>query len=118
MVTARALRRAPDDSLDMRGSTISSSGPPAGHSFDAGHPVVASRRGHARPNAWLAAVGIWAALGLVSLAPRSLADDAGLADPGSRLLYHLVHILTLGALTGAVVWIARRTETWRPRSRL
>jgi signal transduction histidine kinase len=63
-------------------------------------------------------VGIWAALGLVSLAPRSLPDDAGLMEPGSRLLYHLVHILTLGALTGAVVWVARRTETWRPVSRL
>ena len=102
----------------MPASTMSSSAPPAGHSSDAGQPVVASRRLHARPNAWLAAVGIWAALGLVSLAPRSLPDGAGRMEPGPRLLYHLVHILTLGALTGAVVWVTRRTETWRPWSRL
>jgi two-component system LytT family sensor kinase len=102
----------------MPASITSSSAPRAGHSSDAGQPVVAGGRPHARPNAWLAAVGIWAVLGLVSLAPRSLPDDAGLAEPGSRLLYHLVHIVTLGALTGAVVWVARRTETWRMWSRL
>lgn len=102
----------------MPASTISPSAPPAGHSSDAGQPVVGPVRPHARPNAWLAAVGIWAALGLVSFAARSLPDDGSATEPGPRLLYHLIHILTLGALTGAVVWIARRTEAWRMWSRL
>ena len=116
MVTARARKRARP--LGMPASTTSSSAPPSGHSSDAGQPAVGSRRPYARPSAWLAAVGIWAALGLISLAPRSLPDDAGLAEPGPRLLYHLVHILTLGALTGVVVWVARRTEQWRLWARL
>jgi two-component system LytT family sensor kinase len=102
----------------MPASTISASAPSTGPSSDAGQPVVASTRPHTRPNAWLAAVGIWAALGLMSLAPRSAPDDGGITEPGPRLLYHLVHILTLGALTGSVVWVSRRTETWRPSSRL
>ena len=79
---------------------------------------MAAPRSFARPNAWLAAVGIWAALGLVSLLPRSLPDDAAVAEPGPRLLYHLVHILTLGLLTGSVVWVTRRTERWRTWSRV
>jgi signal transduction histidine kinase len=45
-------------------------------------------------------------------------DDAALMEPGPRLLYHVVHILTLGALTGSVVWVTRRTQTWRTWSRL
>lgn len=102
----------------MPASTVSSSAPLAGPFSDAGQPVVASTRAHARPNAWLATVGIWAALGLVSLLPRSLPDDVGVTEPGPRLLYHLVHILTLGALTGLVVWVSRRTEAWRLWSRL
>lgn len=123
MVTARASMRASDDSpglggARMQASMVSSSAPLAGHTSDAGEPVVASGRPPTRPNAWLAAVGIWAALGLVSLAPRSLPDGASLTEPGPRLLYHLVHIFTLGALTGGVVWIARRTDTWRWWTRL
>lgn len=102
----------------MPASTISSSAPLAGQFADGGHPVVASPAPRARPNAWLAAVGIWAALGLVSLVPRSLPDGIGVTDPAPRLLYHLVHILTLGALTGLVVWVSRRTEAWRLWSRL
>jgi two-component system, LytTR family, sensor kinase len=102
----------------MAASTSFPSAPPPGHPSDPGQPVVAATRPHARPNAWLAAVGIWAALGLVSLVPRSLPDDIGATEPAPRLLYHLVHILTLGALTGSVVWVSRRTEAWRPWSRL
>jgi two-component system, LytTR family, sensor kinase len=65
----------------------------------------------------MAAVGIWAALGLASLLSRSLPDE-GTSDPGSRVLYHLIHILTLGALTGTVVWVTRRTDGWRTWSRV
>jgi two-component system LytT family sensor kinase len=102
----------------MPASTTSSSAPLSGHSSDAGELAVTSRRPSARPSAWLAAVGIWAALGVISLAPRSLPDDASLGDPGPRLVYYLVHILTLGALTGLVVWLARRTEKWPLWARL
>ncbi len=101
----------------MSASTTSSSPPPVGSSSDDGTSGVPSARADARPNAWLAVVGIWAALGLISLVPRSLPDDGSLADPGPRLVYHLVHILTLGALTGSVVWVTRRTGTWRAWSR-
>jgi two-component system LytT family sensor kinase len=118
MVTTRAFSHAPDDPHAMAASTTPSSSLPPGHSSTAGQPVGGWRRLRARPHVWLAAVGIWAALGLASLAPRSLPDDAALPEPASRLLYHLVHILTLGALTGVVIWIARRTETWRLWSRL
>jgi signal transduction histidine kinase len=59
-------------------------------------------------------VGIWAVLGLVSLAPRAGTE---LFAFGPRLVYHLVHILTLGALTGSVVWVSRRTESWLAWSR-
>ena len=90
---------------------------PSGHSSDAGQPAVGSARPSARPNAWVAAVGIWAVLGLLSLASRSLPDETS-PGPASRLLYHVVHILTLGALTALVVWVSRRTETWRPGSRV
>jgi two-component system LytT family sensor kinase len=97
---------------------MSSSAPSAAQRSDAGPPaVVGSSRSRARPNAWLAAVGIWAVLGLVSLAPTSLRAGAGRFDFGPRLVYHLVHILTLGALTGCVVWVSRRTESWRAWSR-
>jgi two-component system, LytTR family, sensor kinase len=102
----------------MFASTTSTSVSPVGPSSDGGAPAVATSRLPARPNAWLAAVGIWAALGLVSLLPRSLPDDAAIAEPGPRLLYHLVHILTLGALSGSVVWVARRTDRWRTWSRV
>jgi two-component system, LytTR family, sensor kinase len=103
----------------MAASTISSGKPPVEEHSDGGPTtVVASPRRHARPNAWLAAVGIWAVLGLVSLAPTSLRAGAGVTDAASRLVYHLVHILTLGALTGCVVWVSRRTESWRAWSRL
>ena len=99
----------------MAASTVSSSAPSAGLRSDAGPPaVVGSSRSHARPNAWLAAVGIWAVLGLVSLAPRAGTE---LFAFGPRLVYHLVHILTLGALTGSVVWVSRRTESWLAWSR-
>lgn len=101
----------------MSASTGSTSAPPVRGSSDGGPPVVASARPPARPNPWLAAVGIWAVLGLVSFASRSLPGAVG-AEPGARLIYHLVHILTLGALTGSVVWVTRRTETWAPWSRL
>jgi signal transduction histidine kinase len=63
-------------------------------------------------------VGIWAALGLISLVPTSLPDEPAVAASGPRLVYHLVHILTLGALTGAVVWVTRRTEHWPGWSRV
>ena len=102
----------------MSASTTSSSESPSGPSSDGGLPPAGTPRSFSRPNAWLAAVGIWAALGLVSLLPRSLPDDAVNAQPGPRLLYHLVHILTLGALTGTVVWVTRRTEAWRTSSRV
>lgn len=102
----------------MLASTMFSSAPTAEHPADTGQSAVVPKRPRTRPNAWLAAVGIWAALGLLSLAPRSLSDETAPLEPGPRLLYHLVHIVTLGALTGAVVWVARRTETWRPWSRL
>jgi len=101
----------------MSASTISSSAPPVKSRSDDGTSDVPSARAYARPNPWLAAVGIWAALGLISLVPRSL-PDASLTGAGSRLAYHLVHILTLGALTGAVVWVTRRTATWRAWSRV
>jgi two-component system, LytTR family, sensor kinase len=100
----------------MPASMLSASAP-AGLSSDAGHPAVGSAQPSARPNAWVAAVGIWALLGLLSLASRTL-PAASPTEPASRLLYHFVHILTLGALTGSVVWISRRTETWRPWSRV
>ena len=113
MVTCAGMH-APDESTEMAASTISSSAPSAGHRSDAGPPVVVgSSRPHARPNAWLAAVGIWAVLGLLSLAPTSLRGGGELIEFGPRLVYHLVHILTLGALTGSVVWVSRRTESWR-----
>ncbi|MGQ0713398.1 MAG: sensor histidine kinase [Gemmatimonadaceae bacterium] len=49
---------------------------------------------------------------------RTWPGTAGGSAPDSRPLYHLVHILTLGALTGLVVWVTRRTETWRVASRV
>ena len=98
-------------------ASMHSASAPSGHASDAGQPAVGSAPPSARPNAWLAAVGIWAVLGLLSLASRSQPDDTA-AEPASRFLYHVVHILTLGALTGSVVWVARRTETWRPWSRV
>lgn len=79
---------------------------------DGGFPAVGPARASARPHAWLAAVGIWAALGLASLLPRSLPDEGAIAEPGPRALYHLIHILTLGALTGTVVWVTRWTDGW------
>jgi signal transduction histidine kinase len=79
--------------------------------------TVGPARPSSRPNAWLATVGIWAALGLVSLLSSSPPDDGAVA-PGWRLAYHLIHILTLGALTGSVVWVSRRTEAWRLWSRV
>jgi two-component system, LytTR family, sensor kinase len=102
----------------MAASTISSSAPPvnAGSDDDDTSDVPAARA-YARPKAWLAAVGIWAVLGLISLVPRSL-PVVSVMGAGSRLVYHLVHILTLGALTGAVVWVTRRTGSWRAWSRL
>lgn len=98
--------------------TTSTSASPVGANSDGGGPTAASPRSSARPSAWLAAVGIWAAIGLISLLPRSLPADAALAGPGPRLVYHLVHILTLGALTGSVVWVTRRTDGWRMWSRV
>jgi signal transduction histidine kinase len=56
-------------------------------------------------------------LGLVTLAPTSLRAGVGLITVGPRLVYHLVHILTLGGLTGSVIWMSRRTESWAPWSR-
>jgi two-component system LytT family sensor kinase len=118
MVTCEGMH-APDESKGMTASTITSSALPAGQPSDASTTVVVgSARPHVRPNAWLAAVGIWAVLGLVSLAPTSLRAGAGLMEPGLRVAYHLVHVLTLGALTGSVVWVSRRTELWRAWSRL
>lgn len=102
----------------MSASTTSSSPSPVGGSSDGGTFGVPSARASARSNAWLAGVGTWAVLGLISLVPRSLPDDGSLAEPGPRLVYHLVHILTLGALTGSVVWVARRTDAWRAWSRV
>lgn len=103
----------------MSASTFSSSESPARASSDGGFSAgPPARSSSSRPNAWLAAVGIWAALWLVSLLPRSLADDAIIGQPGPRLLYHLVHILTLGALTATVVWVTRRTDAWRTWSRV
>lgn len=102
----------------MSASTTSSSPSPVGYSTDDGTSDVPSARPSARPNAWLAAVGIWAVLGLISLVPRLLPDTGSLADAGPRLAYHLIHILTLGALTGSVVWVTRRTEAWRAWSRV
>jgi signal transduction histidine kinase len=55
---------------------------------------------------------------LISLVPESLPDDAGVTGAAPRIAYHLVHILTLGALTGSVVWVTRRTATWRAWSRI
>lgn len=75
-------------------------------------------RGRQRPHAWVAAVGIWAALGLASVASRPLPDALAASGSADRVVYHLVHILTLGALTGAVIWVARRTDGWRLWSRL
>src|SRR5687767_15763957 len=74
-------------------------------------PVVGPVR-PARPNAWLAAVGVWAALGLFSFIPAALPDESTAPDAAQRVVYHVVHILTLGALTGSVVWVTRRTESW------
>jgi two-component system, LytTR family, sensor kinase len=102
--------------LAMPASMISASAPPA-HFPDAGQPAVRAARPSARPNTWIAAVGIWAVLGLLSLASRALPDDTA-AAPVSRVLFHVVHVVTLGALTGVVVWVSRRTETWRPLSRV
>ena len=102
----------------MSASTISRSASPVTSGSDDGTSDVPSARPYVRPNAWLAGVGIWAMLGLISLVPRSLPDDASFADTGPRLAYHLVHILTLGALTGAVVWVTRRTDAWRAWSRV
>ena len=101
----------------MPALTTSPSSLPVGQPPAAGQRVGGSRP-HARPNAWLAAVGIWAALGLLSLASRSLPGAGSPAEHTPRLLYHFVHVVTLGVLTGAVVWVARRTETWRTWSRL
>src|SRR5688572_6450741 len=78
----------------------------------------ARARGRQRPHAWVAAVGIWAALGLASVASRPLPDAVVASGSADRVVYHLVHILTLGALTGAVIWVARRTDGWRLWSRL
>ena len=102
----------------MSASIGSTSAPQVRGGSDGGPPVVASARPNSRANPWLAAVGIWAALGLVSLVSRSLPGDAAVDEPGARLIYHLVHILTLGALTGAVVGVTRRTETWSAWSRV
>lgn len=102
----------------MFASTPSTSASPVGLSPDGGLTTVRPAPASSRPNAWLAAVGIWAALGLASLLPRSLPDDGVITEPGSRVVYHLVHILTLGALTGTVVWVTRRTEGWRTWSRV
>lgn len=98
--------------------TTSTGTSPGGTNSDGGGPTAASPRSSSRPSAWLAAVGIWAALGLISLLPRSLPDDGALAGPAPRLVYHLVHILTLGALTGSVVWVTRRTAGWGMWSRV
>lgn len=96
----------------MSASTGPTSTPQVRASADGGTPVVAAARPPSRANRWLAAVGIWAALGLLSLASRSLRGDTAVDERGAGVIYHLVHILTLGALTGVVVWVARRTETW------
>ncbi len=102
----------------MSASITSTSASPVGSTSDGGLAAVPLARTSSRPNAWLAAVGIWAALGLVSLLPRSLPDEGIISEPGSRVLYHLVHIVTLGALTATVVWVTRRTDGWRTWSRV
>src|SRR5688500_14945499 len=102
----------------MAAATTSNGTTPTRGASDGGSPLGDLARPPSRPNPWLAAVGIWAVLGLLSLVPRSLPDGGAMSGPGPRLLYHLVHILTLGALTGGVVWVTRRTATWRTSSRL
>ena len=102
----------------MTAATTSNGMTPARGGSDATSPLGDSARPPTRPNPWLAAVGIWAVLGLLSLVPRPLPDGGAISGPGPRLLYHLVHILTLGALTGCVVWVTRRTASWRTSSRL
>jgi two-component system, LytTR family, sensor kinase len=101
----------------MSASIPSTSTLPAGLISEGGGPAAESEPARSRPNAWLAAVGIWAILGVISLVPRSL-PDATATGAGPRVLYHLVHILALGALTGSVVWVARRTARWRAWSRV
>jgi signal transduction histidine kinase len=101
----------------MTASTISSGDPSLRPPSDRAPPPAERGRRRVRPNAWLATVGIWALVGLVSLGTRQWPGIAGGPGAGSRPMYHLVHILTLGALTGLVVWITRRTETWKISTR-
>jgi signal transduction histidine kinase len=97
----------------MSASIPSTNPRPIGLIPEGGGPAAELEPARSRPSAWLAAVGIWAILGLLSLVPRSLSDATAGNEAGPRVLYHVVHILTLGALTGSVVWVARRTATWQ-----